>query len=506
MKIVFRVDASSQIGSGHVMRCLTLGEGFRERGAEILFVCRELEGHLCTLIRERGFDVHPLPVPGAMQNDLNWCVHAPWLEVPWSQDAEETVTTLQFFGHIDWLVVDHYSLDSNWERLFQGIVTNIMVIDDLADRPHDCDLLLDQNFYAQMEKRYSEYLPAYCEQLLGPRFALLRSEFSDSSHLLRERDGSVRKILVFYGGVDASNETAKALEAIQGLKLVGLHVDVVVGQSNPNRGSIETICSQMANVTFHCQVTNMSSLMAEADLALGSGGSVTWERFCLGLPAIVTTVAANQEALTADCAEVGALFWLGRAAETTSEDIANALRLFLGAPHALKSYGHRCIEYVDGRGVQRVVGRLIPPAINLRKAAMEDCASLHIWRNAEETRRYIFGTDPIPLDAHRKWFKDSVENPNRIILIGEIDGVPVGVLRYDVTGLDALISVYLVPGTQGQGIGTQLVRVGSLWLKENLPQVLTVKADVMSSNVASMKAFINAGYKEHHMTFEEVLH
>jgi len=506
MKIAFRVDASLQMGSGHVVRCLTLAEGLRERGAQILFVCRELEGHLVALIRQKGFDVASLAAPNSKQGDLRWNAHAPWLAVPWIQDAEDTVVALRNFGQVDWLVVDHYALDSNWEKQLRNVAANIMVIDDLADRCHDCDLLLDQNLYEHMAKRYSGLLPEGCEQLLGPRFALLRPEFADSRRLLRERDGSVRKILIFYGGVDASNETGKALEAIRQLKQGDVHVDVIVGQSNPQRVNIEKTCAHMANVTFHCQVSHMAKLMAEADLALGSGGTVTWERCSLGLPAVVTTVAVNQVELTAVCAEEGLLFWIGRAAETTFSDIQKTLELFFRAPHFLKAIGCRGLEYVDGRGVQRVVGRMSPPVVRLRKATMADCDSLHQWRNTEETRRYIFDTAPIPLEEHRNWFMGSLENHNRVLLIGEINEKPVGVLRYDISGSNALISIYLIPGTQGQGIGTQLIRAGSRWLKENIHHVRIIKAEVMSSNVASIKAFINAGYKQHHMNFEEVLH
>jgi UDP-2,4-diacetamido-2,4,6-trideoxy-beta-L-altropyranose hydrolase len=488
------------------MRCLTLAEKLQERGARIHFVCRELEGHLGSLIQKKGFSVDFLVAPESKRDDLGWNAHASWLEVPWSQDAEETAVALRNFGYVDWLIVDHYALDAKWEKDLRRAAGNIMIIDDLADRRHDCDLLLDQNLYKDMEDRYSGLLPTGCEQLLGPRFALLRPEFADARRLLRERDGVIRKILVFYGGVDVSNETEKALKAIRQLKQEGVHFDVIVGQSNPQRDYIEMLCSQMANVTFHCQTSHMAKMMAEADLALGSGGTVTWERCSLGLPAIVTTVALNQEELTAVCAEEGLLFWIGRATETSATDIQRALEFFFRTPHSLKAIGSRALEYVDSMGAQRIVGRLFPPVVRLRKATMEDCNSLYQWRNAEETRRFIFDPAPILLEEHRKWFVASLENHNRVLLIGESNGVPVGVLRYDISGSNALISIYLVPGTQGQGIGTQLIRSGSRWLKENIPQILTIEAEVMSLNVPSIKAFINAGYTKHHMTFKEVLH
>ena len=203
-----------------------------------------------------------------------------------------------------------------------------MVIDDLANRQHDCDILLDQNFYLNKESRYQGLVPEHCQLLLGPKYALLREEFFQVRKSMRVRDGQLRNILVFYGGVDATDETSKAIQALQNLRDTGvLHdvqVTVVVGASNERKEDIAGRCKQ-AGFRYLCQVSNMADLMAEADLMLGAGGSTTWERCFLGLPAIVTAIAENQVQICEDCAKEGLIFYLGYWDKVRQADICKAI-------------------------------------------------------------------------------------------------------------------------------------------------------------------------------------
>ncbi len=190
MRVVFRADASIQIGTGHVMRCLTLADALRERGVETLFICRDLAGFSAEMFVSRGHDIRMLAAPqGVRQATPNEPVHAKWLEVSWEEDAKETGEILESVGEVDWLVVDHYALDFKWESLLYSNVSKIMVIDDLADRRHECDLLLDQNLYDNMNVRYQERTPAACKHILGPQFALLRSEFAVEKKNYRKERG-----------------------------------------------------------------------------------------------------------------------------------------------------------------------------------------------------------------------------------------------------------------------------------------------------------------------------
>jgi UDP-2,4-diacetamido-2,4,6-trideoxy-beta-L-altropyranose hydrolase len=354
--VAIRADASIQIGSGHVMRCLTLAEALRERGAAVHFICRNLPGHLGGVLADQGYPVHWLPAPVAAGTALPaHTAHSAWLGVPWTEDAEQTRERLAGWPEIDWLIVDHYALDRAWESRMRPLVKGIMVIDDLADRPHDCDLLLDQNLYEDMDQRYGGLVPADCRLLLGPRYALLRPEFREARQTLRQRDGGVRRILVFFGGADPSNETAKALRAIQRLERPEIAVDVVVGAANPHRAEIEALCAALLNARFHCQVDNMAELMARADLAIGASGVSTWERAALGLPALVVTVAENQKAIAYAADDNGLLICLGDKVQIKVTDWVMALRKVLSNPDVLVEMSSIALFLNDGQGVKTVM-------------------------------------------------------------------------------------------------------------------------------------------------------
>jgi len=505
--LIMRTDASIQIGTGHVMRCLTLADELRGRGAEAIFVCREFDGNLCGYIEEKGYIVRRLPVSDAPEQDVRGGLkHAAWLGADWQTDArkvEEIIKGLE--APPDWLVVDHYALDERWEGYLRPYCKKIMVIDDLADRAHDCDLLLDQNFYENLESRYDKLAPSRCKKMLGPKYALLRPEFREARKNLRKRDGHVKIIMIFFGGSDPTNETTKALEAIRMLNRTDIAVDVVVGASNPHRKVIEQIASDLPDCTCHFNVENMAVLMAGADLAVGAGGTTVWERCVLGLPSLVVSFAENQEKTVSDMAESAYLLFLGRSEAVSVDSLYHALEIALQSPWLLIRFARKTQSLVDGSGADRIAQEIMPHEITLRMATMDDCEAIYKWRNAEETRRHIFNPKQISLDEHCRWFIQSLENPNRQILIAELCGRSAGVLRYDIDGRLAVISIYTVPGIKGYGIGTQIIRTGSKWLRRHFPNIHKIQAKVLPENVVSKKAFANAGYTEHHITYEESL-
>lgn len=328
MEILIRVDSSSVIGSGHLMRCLTLAQRYRKEGHIVFFICRELEGNLAGLVKEQGFKLHMLPVA---EQDDTLVGYAKWLTVTQEHDVAETVALMQKIGKVDRVVVDSYAIDETWEKIVRPYTNEIFVIDDLANRKHDCDILLDQNFYLNKEERYKELVPEQCKLLLGPEHALLREEFYQVKEKMKNRDGNLHKILVFYGGADATDETSKAIEALSKLKQSGelatVKVTIVVGGNNPRKDTIAALCSE-EGFDYLYQVNNMAELMAEADLMLGAGGSTTWERLFLDLPALVTAIAENQFEICEACASVGMINYLGKWFDVTVEDVANAVTNF----------------------------------------------------------------------------------------------------------------------------------------------------------------------------------
>jgi UDP-2,4-diacetamido-2,4,6-trideoxy-beta-L-altropyranose hydrolase len=305
MKVAFRADASLQIGTGHVMRCLTLADALAARGGECQFICGAHEGNLIEFIRSKGYVAHALPIvheasvastapgPAASTPDL---AHAHWLGATQAQDAEACAPILAA-QRPDWLIVDHYALDARWERALAPHYRKLMVIDDLADRPHACDLLLDQTF-GRDAADYRPLVPADCHLLCGSQYALLRPEFAALRpySLQRRARPALCELLITMGGVDKDNATGQVLQALRTCPLPAeCRITVVMGATAP---WLEEIRRQAQDMPWPTRVlvgvSDMAQLMADSDLAIGAAGATSWERCCLGLPTAMMVVAENQ--------------------------------------------------------------------------------------------------------------------------------------------------------------------------------------------------------------------
>jgi len=349
--IAFRADATSQIGTGHFMRCLTLADGLRQRGAHIRFISRGLPTHLRDMLAAKGIELSLLSSnEGSSATDE--LAHSHWLGASQAQDAEATIQALSDQTW-DWLIVDHYALDARWESTMRTSAKQIMVIDDIADRSHDCDVLLDQNFYADMQTRYADKVPAHCQLLLGPRYALLRDEFRKLREQIKPRTGPVKRILVFFGGVDADNCTGRAMKALAEMGGEGLHVDVVIGAQHPCLTEIKANCAQHGFVC-HVQTNRMAELMASADLAIGAGGSASWERCCLGLPALLVSLADNQIDIAKALDLSGCCIYLGELERVNASIMQRQIAGLISAHDQIEMISRRALSLVDGMGVDRV--------------------------------------------------------------------------------------------------------------------------------------------------------
>lgn len=351
-RVVIRADASVEMGMGHLMRCLSLADALKDDGTDVHFLLRSHAAALTGLIEANGHAARLLTDPPLRSAGRGG--HARWLPTTWQQDAEQTLEAIGAIGAVEWLVVDHYALDAGWERLLRQRVPRLLAIDDLADRPHECDILLDQNFVLDLETRYRGRVPAACQTLLGPRYALLRPEFARLRSSLVARSGEVQRILVCYGGSDPSNETARTLEAIKFLSRGLPALDVVIGLSNPHAESASRLCRELPRAELHRGADNMAELMRRADLAIGAGGVMCWERCCLGLPTIAVDIATNQIGALTGLASIGAIVHLGSAAAVTGEQMAGAVESLLIDSARNRRMGEAALALVDGQGSPRV--------------------------------------------------------------------------------------------------------------------------------------------------------
>lgn len=357
MLIAFRTDASVEIGTGHVMRCLTLADALRQEGAECLFLCRPHDGHLIELIAARGHRPIALPLHEAsmIAPDPAAPPHARWLGTDWATDAEDCRQALGD-RRVDWLVVDHYALDRRWEQAMRPYCRRLLAIDDLADRPHDCDLLLDQNLGRRAED-YRDLLPPGTQTLIGPHYALLRPEFAAlrAESLTRRERPQFRHLLITMGGVDKDNATGAILEMLEECNLPpDLLITVVLGPHAPFLAQVQMQAATMKRPTcVLVGVSDMARLMTEADLAIGAAGSTSWERCCLGLPTIQLVLAENQRAVATGLHEAEAAMAVSSAfgaADLLQKTLSsNAMSEFL------RTLSSAAARIVDGEGAARVL-------------------------------------------------------------------------------------------------------------------------------------------------------
>lgn len=333
------------------MRCLTLADSLARAGASCTFICRAHPGHLGELAKARGHDLRLLPPPGnAPSRDAG---HASWLGEDWQEDARQTIQQLGPDEAWDWLVVDHYAIDHRWEDVVREYCRRLAVIDDLADRPHSCDLVLDQNWHGTgAQSRYDGLLPPHCVRLLGPQYGLLGPEYAELKPWRPEHDGLVRRLLLFFGGSDPDNLTAKALAALSTPEFSTLVLDVVVGQNHPDPSGIAQMATARSGTVVHRNLPSLAGLMLRSDLMLGAGGSTNWERMCLGLPAVVISVADNQLAINRALSDDGYIDFLGPADALSTADIAAAVSRALSCPELLRKRSGAGRELVGGDGAK----------------------------------------------------------------------------------------------------------------------------------------------------------
>ena len=362
-RILFRCDASRLIGSGHLVRCRTLARELYRQGAEVLFLCRKQSGDLIALLQNE-FRVLALP-----ERPLLRCegltgreLYAAWLGCSQEQDAEECIEALASVGIYDatWVVVDHYGLDITWQSyLIAGLKNSadakLLVVDDLADRRHNPQLLLDQNYFGESTRiRYDEFVPGHCRKLLGPRYALLGHEYSLLSPVVPPRC-ELRRVLVYFGGVDEEDLTTITIDALSTPELSHLAVDVVLGAQSPHHRSVARLVKERNHTTLHHLLPSLAGLMARADLAIGAGGATTWERICLRLPSIVVVTGLNQKCSSENLHHDGYITLLSDGSPLTPE------RIKIAVLDIANSYPGRVKDknLVDGNGAMRIAGTML---------------------------------------------------------------------------------------------------------------------------------------------------
>ena len=362
MKVAIRTDASFAIGTGHVMRCLTLANGLRTAGAEVAFLTRAHDGNLDELIRTSGFEVLSLGQSSARDVDEAVSPYARWLGAGQLEDAEATSDWLSPMPP-DILLVDHYGLDHVWEEGVSGLAAKLVVIDDLCSRRHRCDVLIDQNL-GRTATDYADFVSADCLVLAGTEFAMLRDEFRSFRHLSlgRRSRPQVEQILISMGGVDLENATGAVLEALRTCRFPAeCRLVIIMGPSAPWLDSVKKVAQTLPWPTeVRVGVSNMAEVMSDSDIAFGAAGSTSWERCCLGLPSLFIVLAENQQAIAEALAQQGAAVHLCSVnAPDFIDDLRNRTNELLDDRAKLATLSEVSSRLVDGLGVERVVNSVL---------------------------------------------------------------------------------------------------------------------------------------------------
>lgn len=467
------------------MRCLTLAHALAaERQAECAFLSAAGTAETVPALARSGFPILTVEGPAAAA--------APELAATWP-------------GGADLVVVDHYGIDAEVECHFRTWAKSVVVIDDLANRRHDCNLLIDQTF-GRTADAYRPWVPENCMVLTGSAYALVRPEFAAARPMAlarRAAGGPVRRILVSLGLTDLGGVTARVLRTLLAPKLP-CAIDVVLGGRAASLAEVRGLAQEYPDVTVHVDLDTreMVRLMVEADLAIGAGGTSTWERCCLGLPSIIFVVADNQVETAERLAKAGANVVIPGSERFDSAAFSSAVRNLASSTTDREGMAKAAGVVCDGNGTGRVVGALVidvarnvPCAerLFLRPVQDGDCEFLYKWRNDPQTQAMSITTGAVSWDDHVRWFQASLSNPYRILLIGEKWGKRVGVVRFDVHDEAAEVSVTVAPDVRRQGVGRAMLAEGCHALLAS-GRVRRITARIKNRNKSSLRAFTRVGF------------
>ena len=481
MRVIFRVDSSGEIGFGHLSRCINLAEELRTRGNDVTFVCRDLVGAGISSLEERLFRTVLLPrTTGAVSESI---------------DVAESISALAG-TRPDWVVLDSYSLGFDWETAIRPFVEKIVVIDDLADRKHNCELFLDQNYTARSQESYVSRVSKSAQFLIGPRYALLDSQFRQLRITKKVLLRKPLKVLVFAGGSDQKDLTGKAINALSEFDSTELTVDVVVGASNARLKDYERSIVR-ENIQLHQSGSNFAQLMSNADIAIGAGGTTSWERMCLGVPSIVVSVATNQEPACLKLSQDGLMKYLGRIEDTADSTITGAVRKILDDDTKLLSLSESNQLIVDGLGAIRVAEVMSPSSeseIKVRKAVAGDCFEYFNWASDPVARDQSLNTESLVWEHHKKWFDQKLAFPKTDLFVLQVGELSIGQVRFDMNDDSADISYSLDSLVRGRGWAVSCVEKAINAFRNR--SAVSLRAVVKNDNHASRAVFRRLNFRQ----------
>lgn len=424
-RVLIRVDAGLGIGFGHFTRCLAMAKALLSEGAQVTFAMRDGAPELLTRIQDAGAELILLPA-----GDILESADGPvWSRSDQERDARESAGT---HGRTFWdaIVVDHYRLDASWEGAAASFAQRVVVIDDLANRPHQCDVLVDHNWYGDHnDDRYRELVSPGTMLLLGPRYSMLHPEYAAARVRRPPVNWPPRRVLVSFGGTDVGQQTQEAVAAL--LEMPGIRIDAVLGTERALTATLASL-AEHPEVTLHVALPSLVDLMSNVDLVIGAGGTATWERLCMGIPSIVTTVSQNQSGVTRAFHESNMTHWLGNAESVEKTDYERAIAEYM------RSTAIDVLPIVDGFGATRVALSVLP----LSSVSLDSRESTEADAPSVVTAGLSGNSGPQGWRLNRARFLNLVRD-NAAPQLLCMDGTPVGVRYGENQGDEAWLEPFL---------------------------------------------------------------
>jgi UDP-2,4-diacetamido-2,4,6-trideoxy-beta-L-altropyranose hydrolase len=453
--LIVRADATKRMGTGHVMRCLAIGQEWKKCGGEVIFFSYLENVSLRDRITSEGFRLISMDRKHPDPSDLRQVLD--FLRNDRKVDA------------ISWLVLDGYHFDPDYQASVREDGIRLLVIDDYNHLPrYHADVLLNQNIGAE-KISYMTDPDTIC--LFGPKYALLRNEFIDQKDRIKGQSQPVSNILVTMGGADPDNITLKVFRALLQAGLKGFELNIVAGHANPNLEKLDHEIENAAKAKIATakrlhlhKNANMPKLIAEADFAITAGGSTCWELCFFGVPFMVIVAAENQRNVARELDRAGASVSLGWHEDVKAANLISAANKLIYDTKKLRSMSLIGRRIVDGQGCERILTLMnwFDTAIDrndiqLRKASEEDALQLWKLANEKEVRGNSFSPDPISYDEHVKWFREKLESKSSVIYILNVSGVLLAQVRYDRKDNAAEIDYAVTPGSRGKNLGTNIL-------------------------------------------------
>lgn len=501
MKVAVRADASAEMGTGHLKRCLSLAEALVAVGAEPCFVIRRHDGVAEKIMTTVEYPVLWLPtVQACTPLEADMVRHAGWSQANWQTDALEMAAALE--GQAPrWVIVDQYAFDARWHDAVRAkLGCSILAIDDLGDRLLSADLVLDANAAASHSEKYAGLITPGTRMLAGPRFAPLSSAYRDASHYVFSPE--VRSIGVFTGGIDAGGVSASVLQALRDDAHFQGAVEIVSTSSNTRLAALERICAMDGRATLSIDLPDLSAFYARHDLQIGAGGTSSYERCCIGAPTVAIVLAANQLAVVPALIQLGVV--AGANVPTTDAGdllpglppLGAVVRQLLDDPVQRQILSQNASRYVDGRGAERVALVMAANRLAVRVARVTDAAMLHAWRNDPVTRSVSINKTDISYEHHVRWLARVLGSADHYLFVATVGELPVGAVRFDRNDSGAWeISLYMDPGLHGLGLGTRMLLAGEAAVATILGEAVDFIAQIVPGNEASTRMFVRAGYQ-----------